>query len=124
MFANGRWSIAWLTWQFDVLELPAHLGAPLHAHLNSRYPTALAPATRRWQFFVEPGSVTPDGVKAAGGQVIAGSSGWMIALGTYTEATGRVRWLTAAPYLTSWQPHRPKTLSARCSTDILDGILM
>jgi hypothetical protein len=34
-FSNGRWAIALLTWRFDVLELPAHVGAPLHHQLKA-----------------------------------------------------------------------------------------
>jgi hypothetical protein len=104
-FAKGRWAIALLTWHFDVLELPAHLGAPLHYQLKTQCPTALAPTTRRWRFFVSPESVSHDRIEAVDGQVISGSSGWVIAPGTYTEATGRTRWLTA-PYMTHWQTYQ------------------
>jgi hypothetical protein len=104
-FSNGRWAIALLTWRFDVLDLPPHFGAPLHHHLKAQCPTALAPATRHWYFFVAPGSVPPSLIDAAGGRLSTGSSDWVIAPGTYTESTGRIRWLTP-PYLAHWLPYQ------------------
>jgi len=103
-FSSDRWAIGLLPQHFDVLELPARFGAPLHHQLKTQCPTALAPATRRWQFFVVPGSVPRTLIEAAGGELHSGSSDWIIAPGTYTEPTGRIRWLTP-PYLTHWQPY-------------------
>jgi hypothetical protein len=48
-----------------------------------------------------------------GGRIVGGSSGWVIAPGTYTEATGRIRWLTS-PYLTRWCPYQRQ--------DSIDGV--
>lgn len=104
-FSSGRWAIGLLTQCFDVLELPARFGAPLHHQLKTECPTALAPGTRQWHFFVTPGSVSRRLIEAAGGQVHSGSSDWVLAPGTYTEPTGRIRWLTQ-PYLTHWRPYQ------------------
>ncbi|TCO37628.1 hypothetical protein EV646_12315 [Kribbella antiqua] len=104
-FCSTRWAIAILARDFDVLELPAQLGAPLHHHLKTQCPTSIAPTTRRWQFFVTAGSVPRDQLAAAGGRLIDSPSGWVIAPGTYTEGTGRTRWLTP-PYVTHWRPYQ------------------
>jgi hypothetical protein len=104
-FASGRWAIGLLTQHFDVLELPASFGAHLHHQLRMQCPTSLAPATRQWQFVVTPRSVPHGLVEAAGGHVYGGSSDWIVAPGTYTETTGRIRWLTP-PYMTGWRPYQ------------------
>jgi hypothetical protein len=104
-FRTERWAIALPTYRFDVVEVPARFGAPLHHQLKAQCPTTLAPATRRWQFFVTPGSIPRDLIEAAGGQVFSGQTNWVVAPGTYTEVTGRIRWLTP-PYLTHWQPYQ------------------
>lgn len=113
-FCSGRWEIALLTLPFDVLELPARSGAPLNHQLKSQCPTAIAPATRRWHFFVTPGSVPRRLAEAAGGQVFTGSDAWVLAPGTYTETTGRTRWLTP-PYQTRWRPYQRR--------DAIDAVL-
>jgi hypothetical protein len=104
-FAEARWAIALATRHFDVVELPAQFGAPLHHQLRTTCPTALAPATRRWQFYVTPGSVPHGLVEAAGGKVVTGPSGWVAAPGTTTEASGTICWLVP-PYLTHWRPYQ------------------
>jgi hypothetical protein len=104
-FADGRWAIALTTRNFDVLEVPARFGAPLHHQLKAICPTAFAPATRTWQFFVAQCSVPAELAEAAEGQLIAGPGGWLPAPGTNTEATGAIRWLVH-PYLTNWRAYQ------------------
>jgi hypothetical protein len=103
-FSDDRWEIALSTRSFDVLEVPAPFGAPLHHQLKTACPTALAPATRRWQFYVASGSVPAALAEAAGGQLISGPSAWVPAPGTKTEVSGTIRWLVH-PYLTKWQAY-------------------
>jgi hypothetical protein len=104
-FAEPRWDIALVTASFDVIEVPPQFGAPLHHLLKTSCPTALAPAYRRWQFYMAPGSVPRGLIEAAGGVVFSSSSGWVAAPGTTTETTGTIRWLVP-PYLTNWRPHQ------------------
>ena len=104
-FATGRWAIALQTLHFDVLDIPARFGAPLHYQLKASCPTALAPTNRRWQFFVAPRSVPRRPIEAAGGRIFSGASGWVPAPGTATDTSGRIRWLVP-PYLTNWQPYQ------------------
>jgi hypothetical protein len=104
-FESERSAIALLTYDFDVVEVPAQFGAPLHQQLKPQCPTALAPASRRWQYFVAPGSIPGGLIEAAGGGVFTGPTNWVVSPGTYTEPTGRIRWLTP-PYLTHWQPYQ------------------
>lgn len=113
-FADGRWAIALPTQNFDVLEIPAWFGAPLHQQLKTICPTAFAPATRTWQFFVARDSVPTDLADAAGGQLIAGPDRWVAAPGTKTEATGTIRWLVH-PYLTRWEAYQRR--------DAIDSVL-
>jgi hypothetical protein len=62
------------------------------------------------------GSVSHRQIEVVGGRVITGSPGWVIAPGTYTEATGRTRWLTP-PHLSRWQPYqRQDSIDAVFST--------
>ncbi|WBQ04382.1 hypothetical protein [Kribbella sp. CA-293567] len=104
-FAEGRWAIALATHGFDVLEIPAPFGAPLHHQLKDSCPTALAPATRTWQFYLAPGSVAAALAEASGGRLKAGPGDWIPAPGTTSEGTGTIRWLVH-PYLTNWRPYR------------------
>lgn len=104
-FNDSRWAIAFPTRSFDVLEVPARFGAPLHHQLKTACPTALAPATRRWQFYVASGSVPAALAEAAGGQLVTGATGWVPAPGTNTEGTGTIRWLVH-PYLTKWRAYQ------------------
>jgi hypothetical protein len=56
-------------------------------------------------------------VDAAGGRLFTGSSDWIIAPGTYTESTGRIRWLIPT-YLTDWRPYqRRDAIDVVFSTD-------
>jgi hypothetical protein len=105
LFTHDRWAVALLTHHLDIVELPAQFGAPLHHQLKAQCPTAIAPATRRWQFFMKPGSIPANLVEAAGGRLITGETGWVVAPGTHTESAGQTRWLTP-PYLTRWSPYQ------------------
>ena len=89
----------------DVMELPAGYGAILNYQLKAGCPTAMAPAKRRWWFFVVQGSVPREQVEQAGGVLRSGAAGWVPAPGTWSEETGRIRWLTH-PYLTEWRPYQ------------------
>lgn len=103
--ANGfGWEIALVTSRFDVIELPAAFGAPLHHQLKTTCPTSIAPRTRRWSFFLTPFSVPASQLDPVGGTLRSGPNAWIPAPGTYTEPTGRTRWLVP-PYLTHWHPH-------------------
>lgn len=102
---HGGWGIALVAEWVDVVELPAAYGALLGQLLKEACPTAMAPATRRWWFFVVQGSVDRDQVVAAGGALRSGGGDWVPAPGTWTEETGRVRWLVH-PYLTEWRPYQ------------------
>lgn len=101
----GRWGIALVTEGFDVMELPAEYGAVLNHRLKASCPTAMAPAKRRWLFFVVEGSVDREQVVGAGGVLHSGPKGWVPAPGTWMEETGRIRWLVH-PYLTEWRPYQ------------------
>jgi hypothetical protein len=103
-FVHGAWSIALVTHPFEVFEVPAWVGAPLHQLLKTACPTAFLPATRRWQFFLEPGSVSMSTAWSIGGEVVGGSSGWLPAPGTWTESTGWSRWMVP-PYMAHWTPY-------------------
>lgn len=94
--------IALVAERFEVMELPAEVGALLNYQLKQVCPTAMMPATRRWWFFLEAGSVTPQRVAAVGGVL---HRDWVPAPGTRLEETGLIRWLVH-PYLTRWQPYR------------------
>lgn len=104
-FADGRWAIALPTWRFDVIEVHARFGAPLHYQLKTSCPTALAPTGRWWQFFVTPDSVPVSLVEAAGGKIISGAERWVAAPGSTTESSGRIRWLVP-PKMTNWRPYQ------------------
>jgi hypothetical protein len=105
LFTHDGWAIALPTHHFDVVEVPAQFGAPLHHQLKTQCPTAIAPATRNWQFVVAQGSISAELVRAAEGRLFSGPDGWVLAPGTHTETTGRTRWLTP-PYLTHWTPYQ------------------
>ncbi len=87
------------------MDLPPEYGALLNHQLKATCPTAMAPAMRRWWFFVSPGSVPAAQVEAAGGALHSGIDDWVPAPGSRLELTGRIRWLVH-PYLTSWRPYQ------------------
>ena len=87
------------------MDLPPEYGALLNHQLKATCPTAMAPAMRRWWFFVSPGSVPAAQVEAAGGVLHSGIDDWVPAPGSRLELTGRIRWLVH-PYLTSWRPYQ------------------
>jgi hypothetical protein len=101
----GEWEIALVTEWFDVMELPAEYGAGLNHQLKAGCPTAMAPAQRRWWFFVVQGSVSREQVEAAGGVLRSSMRDWVPAPGTWLEESGRIRWLVH-PYLTEWRPYQ------------------
>jgi hypothetical protein len=103
--AGKGWGIALVAEGFDVMELPAEYGALLNHQLRAGCPTAMAPAQRRWWFFVAQGSVPREQVVAAGGVLRSGVRDWVAAPGTWMEETGRIRWLVH-PYLTEWRPYQ------------------
>lgn len=109
---DPTWDIALVTVPFEVMELPAHLGAPLHQMLKTACPTAFAPRGRRWYFFLSPASVAPADVDASGGSLHQGEHEWIPAPGTWTESTERIRWLVH-PSEAHWQPHRRMDAIAR-----------
>ncbi len=96
------WEIALIADRFEVLELPPEFGALLNLQLKLSCPTAMAPAQRRWWFFLEAGSMTPERVVAAGGVL---HRDWVPAPGTRLDSTGLIRWLVH-PHQTRWQPYR------------------
>ncbi|MEV6416091.1 hypothetical protein [Kribbella sp. NPDC051718] len=100
-----NWEIALVAEWFDVMELPAEYGAVLNHRVKAGCPTAMAPATRRWMFVVVQGSVAREQVVGAGGVLRSGVRDWVPAPGTWTEETGRIRWLVH-PYLTEWRPYQ------------------
>jgi hypothetical protein len=102
--SQGVWSIALVTKPFDVFEVPAAIGAPLHNLLKTTCPTAFLPATKRWQFFVAPDSIALEVAQSVGGDLVSGASRWVPAPGTWTEATSTTRWLVP-PYMTHWTPY-------------------
>jgi hypothetical protein len=104
-WAADGWGIALVTSQFDVLDLPAQYGAPLHHQLNTRCPTATAPRHRHWHFVMTPGSVDADLVTTAGGVLHSGPDAWIPASPTRTAATGRIGWIVQ-PVQTGWRPYR------------------
>lgn len=102
VWGEHGWDIALIARRFEVMELPPEYGALLNHALKASCPTAMAPAHRRWWFFLEPGSVEPERVAAAGGVL---HREWVPAPGTRLEGSGRIRWLVH-PYQTRWQPYR------------------
>jgi hypothetical protein len=96
------WDIALVARHFEVMELAPEYGAFLNHRLKSACPTAMAPAHRRWWFFLEPGSVNPDQLIATGGRL---HRAWVAAPGSRLPSTGRIRWLVH-PHQTRWLPHR------------------
>lgn len=107
VWAGQGWDIALVTSRFEVVDIPARFGAPLHHQLKTACPTAMAPLGRRWHFYLSTGSLDADLVTGVGGVLHSGSDDWVAAPGTRTETTGRIRWLVP-PYQTNWQPHRRK----------------
>jgi hypothetical protein len=99
------WAIALVTHPFDVLRLPPIYGANLHQVLGPTCPTAIDRSTRRWQFFVTPGSISREQVIQLGGEVVSGPSEWIPAPGTEVEDVEAYRWLVP-PQFVGWQPCR------------------
>jgi hypothetical protein len=113
-WGDDGWGIALITKPFDVVELPPQFGAPLHHLLKATCPTAIAPTSRRWQFYLAPDSIPQSLVAAAGGHLHAGPSKWVPAPGTWTEKAGTLRWVVP-PYLTRWEPYKRQ--------DAIDAVL-
>jgi hypothetical protein len=99
----GEYEIAFSTFQFEVLDLPAYPGVALNAALTNRCPTAVArpgrrfntilePGPVRWHFYLSPGSVDAEKVSRVGGTLHHGPGGWIAAPPSHTPSTGRVRW--------------------------------
>lgn len=105
------WEIALIAHHFEVMDLPPEYGALLNHRLKAACPTAMAPAHRRWWFFLEPNSVDAAQLTAAGGRL---HRAWVPAPGTSLGPSGRIRWLVH-PHQTRWQPYRRR--------DPLDEIL-
>jgi len=116
VWSESAWDIALITEGFEVVDVPPEYGALLNQLLKTACPTAMAPAHRRWWFFLVPGSIPAAQVAAAGGVLHAGVGGdrgggvgevsnWVPAPGTLLETGGRIRWLVH-PHLTGWQPYR------------------
>ncbi|ADB35788.1 hypothetical protein Kfla_6797 [Kribbella flavida DSM 17836] len=99
------WDLALPTSSFDVVDVPARFGALLNQLLKTTCPTAMAPAHRRWWFFLVPGSIPAAQVRAADGVLHSGPDDWVAAPGTNLEYDGRVRWLVH-PGLTGWRPYQ------------------
>jgi len=104
-WADHGWGIALVTSRFDVVDLPAQYGAPLHQRLLTRCPTATAPNDRRWHFVMEPGSIEASLLTTASGVVHSGPDDWIPASPTRTVATGRIGWVVH-PMHAQWQPYR------------------
>jgi hypothetical protein len=105
VWSEHPWEIALITDSYDVVDVPPQYGALLNQLLKATCPTAMAPARRRWWFFVTPGSIPPAQVAAADGVLHTGPRDWVPAPGTITEPTGRIRWLVH-PHLTTWHPYQ------------------
>jgi hypothetical protein len=102
VWGEHGWDVALIAQHFEVMELPPEYGALLNQQLKTSCPTAMAPAHRRWWFFLESGSIAADRIAAAGGVL---HRDWVPAPGTRWESTGLIRWLVH-PYQTRWQPYR------------------
>jgi hypothetical protein len=102
---SSEWGIALVAEWFDVMQLPPQYGALLNHQLKASCPTAMAPAKRQWWFFVVKGSVAGEQVRQAGGVLRSGVADWVPAPGTWSEDTGRIRWLVQ-PHLTGWRPYQ------------------
>jgi len=116
----GNYEIAFLTCQFDVLDLPAHPGVALNGTLTNRCPTAVArpgrrfgtllePGPVRWHFYLSPGSVDAEKVARVGGTLHHGPDGWIAAPPSCTPSTGRVRW-NVHPMQTQWRTYSPTSI--------------
>lgn len=116
----GEFEIAFLTGQFEVLDVPAYPGAALNSGLTSRCPTAVArpgrrfdtllePGPVRWHFYLSPGSVDVEKATHAGGILHHGPEGWIAAPPSRTPSTGRVRW-NVHPLQTQWRTHSPTSM--------------
>jgi hypothetical protein len=102
-WAGTGWSVALTTSRFDVIDIPARFGGPLHQQLLMSCPTATAPHGRRWHFVMETGSVPAEVIATAGGTLHTGPDDWIAASPTWTEDTGRVGWVVP-PQMARWQP--------------------
>jgi hypothetical protein len=96
-FRTDGWAIAFLTQTFDIVVVTPQLGAHLYQLPRTHCPTALERTTRRWQFFVTSGPLLRSLVEASTRP--ARQPVCVTTPGTFTEASGRIRWLTP-PYLT------------------------
>lgn len=113
----GEFEIAFLTRQFEVLDLPAYPGVALNGALTNRCPTAVArpgrrfdtilePGPVRWHFYLSPGTVDAQKVTRIGGRLHHGPDDWIPAPPSRTPTTGRVRW-NVHPMQTQWRTYRP-----------------
>lgn len=85
-----RWDIGLVTGiAFDVLQLPAHLGSPLHRTLHDSCPTAISP-TKTWMFVVTPDNALDPALADAGAILHHGPV--LLAPPTRTPA-GRYSWI-------------------------------
>jgi hypothetical protein len=105
IWSEHPWDIALITDTYDVVDIPPRYGALLNQLLKATCPTAMAPAGRRWWFFVTAGSIPAARITAANGVLHTGPADWIPAPGTVTASTGRIRWLVD-PQLTRWQPYQ------------------
>jgi hypothetical protein len=108
IWAKGhRWDIAFVTSEFDVVDVPGRVGALLHSKLITKCPTATAGYAardaRRWHFVVEAGALPPDEVARLDGVVHSGPDDWIAASPTRTPETGRVGWIVE-PIASHWTP--------------------
>ncbi len=112
----GDYEIAFLTREFEVLDLPAYPGVALNGALMNRCPTAVArpgrrfdtllePGPVRWHFYLSSGSVDAKKVARLGGTLHHGADDWIAAPPSWTRSTGRVRW-NVHPMQNQWRTHR------------------
>jgi hypothetical protein len=113
----GDYEVAFLTSQFEVLDLPAYPGVALNAALTNRCPTTVArpgrrfdtilePGPVRWHFYLSPGVVDAEKATHVGGSLHHGPDGWIAAPPSRTPSTGRVRW-KVHPMQTQWRTYSP-----------------
>lgn len=105
--SGHQWDIAFVTSQFDVVDLPAAIGAELHSKLITRCPTATAgyaaKNSRRWHFVVETGAFPAEEVERVQGVLHSGQDDWIAASPTRTQDSGRVGWIVE-PVTSHWEP--------------------
>ncbi|QNE23003.1 hypothetical protein F1D05_18840 [Kribbella qitaiheensis] len=105
IWSEHPWDIALITDSYDVIDVPPQYGALLNQLLKATCPTAMASFRKRWWFFVAPDSIPAAQVAAADGVLHTGPADWIPAPDTFTESTGRTRWLVH-PHLTRWRPYQ------------------